>query len=96
MLEQAGEKGHAPRCEGLVEHRAREAVDLHDEEPPVRGRRGSAPPQAADQAIDGALCRESQPSTDITASPARDSPRSVLQAHRSAQQRAANCPDANP
>ena len=49
-----------PVASALLEHRAREAVDLHDEEPPVRGRRGGATAQPADQAIDGALCGESQ------------------------------------
>ena len=59
-LEQAGQKGHAPRRERLVEHRAREAIDLHDEERPTRGRRCGATAQAADQAIDGVLGGESQ------------------------------------
>jgi hypothetical protein len=43
------------RRERSIEHRAREAVDLHDDQPPANSRRAAAATKAADQTVERSL-----------------------------------------
>jgi hypothetical protein len=60
-LQEVPEEGHVARRQCARENITREAIDLHDQEPPLVGRRrGGAATDMADETIDGPLDRQRQ------------------------------------
>jgi hypothetical protein len=43
---------------GVVEHGARQAVDLHDQQPPPAELRPRSSPEEPDGSVEGALCAQ--------------------------------------
>ena len=58
--EQSVEEGHAPGRQCPLQDDARQAVDLHDQQPPVRVLGRAAPAQSADETIERALEGQSE------------------------------------
>ncbi len=54
------DEGHVFFRERAIEHGTREAVDLHDDQPPPDSLRAAAATESADQAIEGALYEQKQ------------------------------------
>lgn len=52
--------GHVSRREHAIEHRAREAVDLHDDQPPPDSLRAATATKSADQTIERSLQKEKE------------------------------------
>ena len=58
--QQSLEEGHAPRRQSPLKDDARQAVNLHDQEPPVRADGGGTTAKTADETIDPTLEGEDQ------------------------------------
>ena len=59
-LEEVPEERHAALGQRLLQHRAREPVDLHDQEPAAAARGRRPEPETADQTVEPVLDREDQ------------------------------------
>jgi hypothetical protein len=54
-LEQSPEKGHATFVQAALQHGAREAIDLHDEQPPPAGGGRAAQAHTSNHSVEPAL-----------------------------------------
>jgi len=59
-LQQTSDERHATCCEGMLEHRARQAVDLDHQEPLLCDRRPRAATKAPDREIDRVLASKGE------------------------------------
>ena len=80
VTQQAVEEGHIPRRQSPLEDDARQTVDLHDQQPPVRALGHAAPAQTADRTVDRALQRKGE----------------VVQGHRHCRSRSPARPTTHP
>jgi hypothetical protein len=60
MSQHSLQKGHAPGRQRTVQDDVRQAVDLHDQQPPMAALGRAAPTQAADETINRALQRQGE------------------------------------